>query len=60
MFLIEIFIFEIIDVRKVEFFKLIKYYDLWVRVRGCIVLFNGNLLCMDYENLCCVFMKEKN
>lgn len=60
MFLIEIFIFEIIDVRKVEFFKLIKYYDLWVRVRGCIVLINGNLLCMDYENLCCVFIKEKN
>lgn len=60
MLLTEIPIFEIIDARKAEFFKLIKYHDLRARVRGCTVLPNGNLLCTDHENSCCVLIKEKN
>lgn len=60
MLLTEIPIFEIIDARKAEFSKLIKYHDLRARVRGCTVLPNGNLLCRDHENSCCVLIKEKN
>lgn len=60
MLLTEIPIFEIIDARKAEFSKLIKYHDLRARVRGCTVLPNGNLLCTDHENSCCVLIKEKN
>lgn len=60
MLLTEIPIFEIIDARKAEFSKLIKHQDLRARVRGCTVLPNGNLLCRDHENSCCVLIKEKN
>lgn len=60
MLLTEIPIFEIIDARKAEFSKLIKYHDLRARVRGCTVLPNGNLLCTDHENSCCVLIEEKN
>lgn len=58
--LTEIPISEIIDARKAEFSQLIKYQDLWARVRGCTVLSNGNLLCTDHDNSCCVLIKEKN
>lgn len=60
MLLTEIPISEVIDARKVEFSQLIKYQDLHARVRGCTVLPNGNLLCTDHDNSCCVLLKEKN
>lgn len=58
--LTEIPISEIIDVRKAEFSQLIKYKDLWARVRECTVLPNGNLLCTDHDNSCCVLIEENN
>lgn len=60
MLLTEIPISEVIDARKMEFSQLIKYQDLHARVRGCTVLPNGNLLCTDHDNSCCVLLKEKN